>query len=118
MGGEILREGGEGNTVSVYETVLQMRRCRRHMVQKCVQYIFLYECLRDFLTGERSSYEDTKDMEDMEDTKNMEDMEDTKDMEDKEHMEDMEDKEDPSLAPTVIVDIERCSVEYRPNPSS
>jgi len=76
---------GPGNTVSVYETVLQMRRCRRHMVQKCVQYMFLYQCLRDFLRAEMCECEDT---------------------------------EGPSLAPTVIVDVERCSVEYKPQTSS
>jgi len=54
-----LREA-EDNRVSVFETVLQMRRCRRMMVQKSVQYIFLYECLRDFLVGEMSEYEDTQ----------------------------------------------------------
>eukprot|EP00092_Neocalanus_flemingeri_P028210 GFUD01030634.1.p1 GENE.GFUD01030634.1~~GFUD01030634.1.p1 ORF type:complete len:437 (-),score=90.14 GFUD01030634.1:394-1647(-) len=41
---------------SVFETVLEMRKCRKQMVQKDVQYIYLHKCLRDFVSAQESIY--------------------------------------------------------------
>ena len=46
----------EEDTLDVHGTVLDMRRCRRWMVQKKQQYHYIYKCLADYVAAQESEY--------------------------------------------------------------
>ena len=42
--------------IDPFSTVMEMRKCRKKMVQKPVQYHYIIKCLADFVRGEVSEY--------------------------------------------------------------
>ena len=41
------------NSIDIFKTVVEMRKCRMYMVQTEQQYIFIYDCIRDILKKKR-----------------------------------------------------------------